>query len=164
MWNEVGVPGPHPISHADLGVDVPLEMLGKEFRSLQFQWVVFPCWRFPQLITSPSRSVCLVEWAMVSWMRYPYHSCATISMLGIATLWHVRLCEPSMLLWGFEIVVPLFPPAYLLLALWVWLVSAVLGVLWERTKGVFYQMNDFSFLVGSLKLISSWTLLRSRYL
>ena len=69
-----------------------------------------------------------------------------------------------MLLWGFEIVVPLFPPAYLLLALWVWLVSAVLGVLWERTKGVFYQMNDFSFLVGSLKLISSWTLLRSRYL
>ena len=50
-------------------------------------------------------------------------------------------------------------PPFLLLVLWVQLVSPILGFLWERIwvgagggRG-FCQMDDFSFLVGNLKLI-----------
>lgn len=45
--------------------------------------------------------ICLPCWmVMASWMTYSYHICVTISMLGIATLWRVRLCEPSYCFWG----------------------------------------------------------------
>ena len=48
-------------------------------------------------------------------------------MLGIATLWHIWLCEPSMLLLGCEVAILLSPPAFLLLALWIWLYLQFLG-------------------------------------
>ena len=58
-------------------------------------------------------------------------------MLGIATLWLVQLCEPSMLLVGCEVAVPSSPLASLLMVLWVWFMSLVLGLLWERVERMF---------------------------
>lgn len=67
-----------------------------------------------------------------------------------------------------EIFVPSSPSAFLLLALWVWVVSPYYGLLWERARGggwvgvcVFYQVDDSSLLVGGLNWISSRVLLRS---
>jgi hypothetical protein len=71
---------------------------------------------------------------------YVYHICTTILMLGIVTLRLVRLCEPSMLLLGCEVAILSSPPAFLLLALWVWFESPVLGLLWARVEGVFSAM------------------------
>ena len=41
---------------------------------------------------------------MALWMGHPYHICAIILMLGIATLWHIRLHEPSMLFWSVRLL------------------------------------------------------------
>ena len=65
-----------------------------------------------------------------------------------------------MVLLGCEVVIPLSSPTFLLSTLWAWLVSPILGFLLERVGGVFYQMNDYTLLVGGLKLISLLTLLR----
>ena len=96
--------------------------------------------------------------AVASWTGYPYHNCATISMVGIAILWHVRLCEFSILLLGCEVTVPSSPFAFLLLVLWVWLVSPVLGLLWERVRGVFSTKW-----MALLSLLAAWSWFSTRH-
>ena len=60
-----------------------------------------------------------------------------------------------MLFFGCEVVILSSPPNILLFALWVWLVSHVLGFLWRGWRGgVFYQIDDSSPNVSGLKYIT----------
>lgn len=86
-----------------------------------------------------------------SCIGYPHHFCVTLFLFGIATLWRVQLWQPSKLIFGCEVTIPSSPPAFLLFALRVWLVSPIFELLWTIKGGVFYQIDDFSLIVSNLK-------------
>lgn len=70
---------------------------------------------------------------MASWMGSIPNLCNNFN----ATLCHIRLYKPSMLLLGCEDIVYLSSPTFLLFVQWVWLAPPILGLLWERVEGVF---------------------------